>query len=367
MGEEEADKIQEPVKNAHKEAKDVALSLEEKRVIFGQHLRTTREELYQTKKDVIHLTRISPPFIEALEAGKFDALPGEVFGRGFVKNICKVLEVDSTSLLEEYNQCWEHKQVKTRSYGYSRRLSANRKDHKSKKSLPFTNYFSPKGIFLWVLGPVMLLSISLSVYLGTNYFGGDSYEKKTSIEDLGAQQKQNLTEDGNLIIPAEEHSTIPNSEIQNEIPPDSQIDAKRSQSIGSGLGSKSSSANQANNEDQKKSISAPPSEPKQTTPIIEVAAKGLSLENNGQQSSYLMVLVKETTTIKHRFDEDSYESKEYEKGLYKFRFKEKIDLFCDDMSKLEVTFNGRKLGDFGINRDAKQLSFIGNASNSKNL
>ena len=80
-----------------------------------------------------------------------------------------------------------------------------------------------------------------------------------------------------------------------------------------------------------------------------------------------MVMVKNDTTIKHRFDQGSYEVQEYQKGLYKFRFKEKIDLFCDDMSKLEVTFNGRKLGDFGVNRDAKQLSFIGKQADHKKL
>ena len=84
------------------EPTDTVLSQEERRKIFGAKLRALREEIGQTERDIIHLTRISPPFVKALEEGDFERLPGEVFGRGFIKNICQVLETDPKELLQEY-------------------------------------------------------------------------------------------------------------------------------------------------------------------------------------------------------------------------------------------------------------------------
>ena len=362
LGEEEAEKIGEPVKNAHKEGKDAPLSLEEKRKIFGEHLRNTREQLNQTKKDVIHLTRISPPFIEALEDGKFEALPGEVFGRGFVKNICKVLEIDATPLLEEYNQCWEHKQVKARSYGYSRRLTSGRKDHKS-KSLPFTNYFSLKGIILWVLGPAVLVSLAFLLYFNAGSLK-TSFSRKEPTPQSQSKKMPSKSVDQQPQLIEQTNKAEQSTEDTAKVHADSES-AKKSAESRNEQDSKEITANIKPNKQATSDVIKAPTEEK--TPIIEIAPKGFSLTGNSQKYSSLMVLVKEKASIKYRFDQGNYESKEYKKGLYKFKFKDKIDLFSDDMSKLEVTFNGRKLGEFGINRDAKQLSFIGNSAEEKKL
>ncbi|MFK7826646.1 MAG: helix-turn-helix domain-containing protein [Oligoflexales bacterium] len=366
MGEEEAEKNREPVKNTQKDGKDIPISLEEKRVIFGQRLRNTREQLNQTKKDVIHLTRISPPFIEALEEGNFNALPGEVFGRGFVKNICKVLEIDSTSLLEEYNQCWEHKQAKAKTYGYSRRLSTSRKDHKSKKSLPFTNYFSPKGILLWVLGPVLVLAITFLVFFSSAYFDSGPNKSKSIHQDPVSNSGQIHAESGESKSDKIQEIALDSSKNDEALNILDDISGGEPKVQNLGLNTLDPNPNPKTKKPEVEQASVPP-EANRPTVAIEIAPKGLSLGNKSQHSSFLMVFVKENTTIKHRFDQDSYESKEYQKGLYKFKFKEKIDLFCNDMSKLEITFKGRKLGDFGINRDAKQLSFIGNPPDKEKL
>lgn len=361
MGEEEAGKDQDPVKNNHKEATDVILSLEEKRKIFGQRLRTTREELNQTKKDVIHLTRISPPFIDALEEGKFDALPGEVFGRGFVKNICKVLEIDSAPLLEEFNQCWERKQTKTRRSAYSRRVYSRRSEHKAKKTLPFTNYFSFKGIVLWVLGPSAVVAILLLGYFGAKSFSSKPATPTSATSSLKKKVVSEQVEKASKSIAPQTQAEEPKVEDDSQTSPKPQellsADDKRDPTklnVNTSLNAQGKMEAESLNKQKK-------------AQIIEVAPKGFSLTSKDLKSSYLMVLVKEETTIKYRFDQGNYESKNYSQGLYKFKFNEKIDIYCNDMSKLDISFKGRKLGDFGINRDSKQLSFIGKPSKVKKL
>lgn len=80
--------------------------LREGRVEFGQKLREARLQAGLSDVDLVHLTRISPQFIEALEKGEFQHLPGRVFGRGFVTNICKAIGGDDYELVEAYDRCW---------------------------------------------------------------------------------------------------------------------------------------------------------------------------------------------------------------------------------------------------------------------
>mgnify|MGYP000358404833 CR=1 FL=1 len=77
-----------------------------RRKLFGENMRRLREMRGHSKKDIIHLSKIAPPFIDALEAGDFDQLPGQVFGRGFVQSICAILEIDAKEMIREYNNLY---------------------------------------------------------------------------------------------------------------------------------------------------------------------------------------------------------------------------------------------------------------------
>jgi hypothetical protein len=87
--------------------KQEALSLDERRALFGKQLRNIRQTKGFSVEDVVHLTRITITFIEAMEIGRLDILPGRVFGRGFLKNICKAINADCTDVLMAYDACWQ--------------------------------------------------------------------------------------------------------------------------------------------------------------------------------------------------------------------------------------------------------------------
>ena len=78
----------------------------EERIQFGQKLREARLSVGLSDEDLIHQTRISPQFIEALEKGEFENLPGRIFGRGFVVSIAKAIGGESSEFVEAYDQCW---------------------------------------------------------------------------------------------------------------------------------------------------------------------------------------------------------------------------------------------------------------------
>lgn len=78
-----------------------------KRQECGQMLQQLRMEHQVSRENIIHLTRISISFVEQIESGKFEHLPGEIFGRGYIRNLCKILSVEPDKYIEAYNQCWQ--------------------------------------------------------------------------------------------------------------------------------------------------------------------------------------------------------------------------------------------------------------------
>ena len=86
---------------------ELVLSNKEKaRAQFGAWMRQARENTGVSIEAISQETRINKGYILSLESGELDALPGKVFGRGFIKNITKLLKSDSGECLRLYDACW---------------------------------------------------------------------------------------------------------------------------------------------------------------------------------------------------------------------------------------------------------------------
>lgn len=57
----------------------------------GETLRKERERQKLTIQDIEQGTSIRSVYIEALDSGDYDKLPGEVYAKGFVKNYAAFL------------------------------------------------------------------------------------------------------------------------------------------------------------------------------------------------------------------------------------------------------------------------------------
>ncbi|PFG73981.1 helix-turn-helix domain-containing protein [Tepidiforma thermophila] len=68
---------------------------------IGHTLREARERRGLTIEQVAQETRISPRFLEALEAEEFDALPAPVYVRGFLRSYANFLRIDPQPLLDQ--------------------------------------------------------------------------------------------------------------------------------------------------------------------------------------------------------------------------------------------------------------------------
>ncbi len=75
---------------------------------FGAQLRKAREDRGISLLEAEEATRIRRVFLQAIEENRFDDLPGEVYGRGFVQSYARYLGLDPEPLLREYPHSAAH-------------------------------------------------------------------------------------------------------------------------------------------------------------------------------------------------------------------------------------------------------------------
>ena len=69
---------------------------------FGDRLRRERELRGVTVAEIAESTKISKRSLEALESEEFDALPGGIFNRGFVRAYARYLGIDEEQAIADY-------------------------------------------------------------------------------------------------------------------------------------------------------------------------------------------------------------------------------------------------------------------------
>ena len=72
--------------------------------MVGDILRAEREKQGLTIDDVTRETSIREIYLEAIEKGDYDALPGDVYAKGFIRNYSRFLQMDGDALLQKYDE-----------------------------------------------------------------------------------------------------------------------------------------------------------------------------------------------------------------------------------------------------------------------
>ena len=71
---------------------------------LGELLRQRRETMGLTFTDLQARTKIRVKYLEAIEKGDFDVIPGEVYLRGFIRSIASELGIDQQEAMQLYHQ-----------------------------------------------------------------------------------------------------------------------------------------------------------------------------------------------------------------------------------------------------------------------
>lgn len=305
------------------------LSIGDRRKQFGASVRRLRETKGLSIKDLVHLTRISPPFVRALEDGYFEGLPGQVFGRGFMKNICKALEVDATTFLQDYDECWNID---------SQRAITPKKRFRASRLINYTNrpfrkfklfkIFSMLGLLRWVFLPISaILLVLLSWY-----------------------QIKNLRLPPSLV--KQEKSEEPSADSDNNFTTKPQLDSLDNELTDSVYQIKSSESQIVSSEQEQKDIEIPISTENAQLSAASPSEQALTGEG------VLTLNVKESVGIKSRLDNQRYVEKVYDPGNYVFSFKNKADFYIYNTDVVDITFNKQKLKNLGVHGKERKLSFI---------
>jgi len=71
---------------------------------FGEKLRQERESRDTTLQEIAGTTKIKLAYLEALEQNEFEALPGQAFGKFYIRAYAEVLGFDPDPLIDDYDR-----------------------------------------------------------------------------------------------------------------------------------------------------------------------------------------------------------------------------------------------------------------------
>lgn len=69
---------------------------------IGQFLKKARKEKNLSIDEIQEVTKIRKRYLEAIENGEYNILPGPFYARAFIKNYAEVLELDAEQIFEEF-------------------------------------------------------------------------------------------------------------------------------------------------------------------------------------------------------------------------------------------------------------------------
>jgi cytoskeletal protein RodZ len=72
--------------------------------MLGDKLRAERERQSLTIKDIEQGTSIRALYIDCIEKGAYEQLPGEVYTKGFIRNYANFLKLDADAFVREFNE-----------------------------------------------------------------------------------------------------------------------------------------------------------------------------------------------------------------------------------------------------------------------
>ncbi len=342
------------------------------RLQFGEWLKQARERSGISIDAVSQETRISKSYIVSLEAGDLEGLPGRVFGRGFVKNITRLLKTDTSEGLRLYDACWDQVVVAP----VSERVGGNASTVEPSKvtaprireietksvSIPVSIGQSSAGktsgshaeavassaVMRLVMNPRLRLWIlsGVATAFAAVVFGrwvADAFEKNR------AAQSNQLS---SAVVPMVSQDSGP-AEPEAAGDSDRQIEASRL-AEDRALAVRSETIGAAAVQDQSAGAG-------NTGALLESKTQGRASESLAGEENPLYMPSSNTAAfeqvmeikvagdieLKLNIDGKKQERTKYGADSYRFSFHERAELFVNDASLIDVIYNGKSLGVLG--------------------
>jgi len=278
---------------------------------IGARLQQDRQDAGFSRQELEHLTRISPSFLEALEEGHFWILPGEVFCKGFLKNIYRTLKRDPAPILQEIADFFialrlaTPERRKSSSGRKVRSLSTSSSHDRRPRHRPFLMLVAAAtvaGIFLWQGRSTTPPAVS------------SSPPQLRSENPAGTPPPSAIAQKPALAVP------LP-TEVPTPMP----------------------------------TLPLPPL-PQQPAPAMLPTMNWLQ---PGITTPHTVILtVRAPVGIRQKIDHAGSLSKEFPPGTYPFSFQEKAEFVVDDASEVSFTYDSKKMEVLGKKKEIKRISFV---------
>lgn len=279
---------------------------------IGFMMQDAREKAGYSIERAAMSTRISPAFIEALEQERFEVLPGAIFGRGFIRNLCRAYGSDPEAMIRAYDLALTQKAHPEGSPQSREKPSGNH--IKVKEALAFvgeaewksrvresvSNYYN-KGKPYLLIAPVVVLGI---------YAAQAIYNRKeVAVAPAPEMTAESIAETPSAPAPAA--TTAQGTPAPVETP-----------------------------------AAAPQPAKEQFTGVVR-----------GEGSEAIEIYVKEAVNVGITRDRDRQTSESMRPGSYKLQFNEQLKLYVEDMSAVEIRFRGQSIPNRGVKGERRFMTF----------
>ena len=312
---------------------------------FGIRFREARESAGWSVVALAHSTRISVGFIEALESGAFERLPGEVFGRGFVRSICKALNLDAKEIIAGFDECWDRSTL---------RKSVLEVEIKEKPFGP--GILSTLIERIWLLlriHPKMIAGLSTSVaatIVGVTVWYTGAWHNWSWLTKGVAEKTVTATQ-------LHQHPMID--------APYTSLDSLVATLMS--LSQKHSEPAQVSERTHFQIVTSSVPDVPASTGLKDGEPTAFAMTREGAGEQVLELVVIDSVRIRADVDAFGARVKEYPPGSHQIRFKDKVEMMIYDAAAVNMSFNGRPLGPLGAKGRVRRLSFQATAADHKQL
>ena len=265
---------------------------------LAEILKKSRDNKGLSIEGVAQTTRINPEFVVAFETGDYTKLPGEVFARGFLKNIAACLGIEQTHVLGLYQTACNAvpapevvEKVHTRSQVHQDDSQTNERSAIQVK---------------WVGAGLVATAVALSVIVWVNNSADRVSDSRAPIavspaKSVSAKKAPQLAE-----------------EQQNEVSVDKPDEGFSQKAL-------------------------------ESSPQMSSSDAGLTQK--------LELEVRERVKLKIKLDAGSYEVKNLIPGSYSYDFANQAELLIYNAANVMVSYNQRPLGSLGSSGRIRRISF----------
>lgn len=306
-----------------KEEKLCPEQLTEQAEAVGRQIQQDRQEAGFSREEIEHLTKISPFFLESLEAGSFLILPGEVFCKGFIRNIYRVLKKDPQVVIGEIEAVFvliRQMQVPTerkRSYSHERSLGPVRKSDRSR-----VRYWSLAALLV-LIGTTLIWRVRHvrpaiePTALSTTSEPVTAVQPAPSPVVAGTPASAGASTPTSTLLPP---AVVPTVDLAAAIP-----------------------------------TPIVPLQPSQPATAVEAATPAVPPVPSASQ---LTMMVRAPVGIRQKIDGKDSLSKEYAQGEYQFAFQDKAEFVVQDAAEVSFTFDSKTIETLGKKKEMKKITFV---------